>query len=57
MAEVQEDVVVLQAGFTQVNDDVNDLESENINQDYRINILEAEIFDNENDIEGKKTMH
>ena len=59
MVEVEEDVNILQNGFTILSDEVDDVESVNIQQDERINeqdgrlnLIENDVSDNENDIEG-----
>ena len=54
--EVVEDVSILQNGFVTLTDEVDDVESVNILQDDRLNIMESDISDNENDIEGNMTL-
>ena len=54
MVEVEEDVVILQNGFVSLTDEVDDVESDNTLQDQRLNIMEADLLDNGEDIEGKK---
>ena len=57
MMEVVEDVVILQNGFVTLTDEVDDVESDNTLQDQRLNIIEVDISDSENDIEGMKVQH
>ena len=51
MLEVEENVNFLQNRFVGLSDDMEDVETANVLQDERLNTLEAEILDNDNDIE------
>ena len=51
MLEVEENVNFLKNRFVGLSDDMEDVETANVLQDERLNTLEAEILDNDNDIE------
>ena len=50
--ELEARVTLLEADMVEVKDEVDEVESVNFLQEQTLNTLEAEIFDNENDIEG-----
>ena len=49
---LEESVADLEGNVAAIADEVDDVESHNILQDQRLNIIETDISDNENDIEG-----
>ena len=50
--ELEARVTLLESDMIEVKDEVDEVESVNILQEQTLNTLEAEINDNENDIEG-----